>query len=73
FLGCSGYPECKHIVRIPRGGKAGAPAAEAVITDTLCDTCGKPMALKTGRFGKFLGCTGYPECRTIHKYKPSNP
>lgn len=73
FLGCSGYPDCKHIVRIPRGGKAGAPAAEAVITDTLCDTCGKPMALKTGRFGKFLGCTGYPECKTIRKYKPSNP
>jgi ssDNA-binding Zn-finger/Zn-ribbon topoisomerase 1 len=28
------------------------------------------MAVKRGRFGKFLGCTGYPECRTIMKYKP---
>jgi DNA topoisomerase-1 len=29
--------------------------------------CGKPMALKRGRFGQFLGCTGYPECRNIRK------
>ena len=27
------------------------------------------MAVKKGRFGKFLGCTGYPECRNIMKYK----
>jgi DNA topoisomerase-1 len=33
----------------------------------LCELCGKPMALKRGRFGQFLGCTGYPECRNIRK------
>src|SRR5688572_956576 len=32
-----------------------------------CDLCGKPMQLKRGRFGQFLGCTGYPECRNIRK------
>lgn len=32
-----------------------------------CELCGKPMALKRGRFGPFLGCTGYPECRNIRK------
>ncbi|PYS92323.1 MAG: type I DNA topoisomerase [Acidobacteria bacterium] len=32
-----------------------------------CELCGKPMALKRGRFGQFLGCTGYPECRNIRK------
>jgi ssDNA-binding Zn-finger/Zn-ribbon topoisomerase 1 len=68
FLGCSGYPECKNIVRTPRGG-AGAPAAETEATDVLCEQCGKPMAVKQGRFGKFLGCTGYPACKTIMKYK----
>ena len=31
------------------------------------DTCGKPMVIKTGRFGRFMACTGFPECR---KTKP---
>ena len=68
FLGCSGYPECKNIVRTPRGG-TGAVAAETETSDVLCEKCGKPMAVKQGRFGKFLGCTGYPACKTIMKYK----
>jgi DNA topoisomerase-1 len=33
-------------------------------TDDLCPTCGKPMVIKTGRFGKFISCSGYPECKT---------
>ena len=32
-----------------------------------CENCGKPMALKRGRFGQFLACTGYPECKTTRK------
>ncbi len=32
-----------------------------------CELCGKAMQLKRGRFGPFLGCTGYPECRNIRK------
>src|SRR5690606_21896304 len=33
------------------------------ITDIACDKCGRFMAIKMGRFGKFLACTGFPECR----------
>ncbi|WP_127580588.1 type I DNA topoisomerase [Paenibacillus koleovorans] len=33
------------------------------ITDIPCDKCGRMMAIKMGRFGKFLACTGFPECR----------
>lgn len=33
-------------------------------TDEVCVNCGKPMVIKAGRFGKFLACTGYPECKT---------
>nr|NIP29194.1 DNA topoisomerase I [Candidatus Dadabacteria bacterium]NIQ13122.1 DNA topoisomerase I [Candidatus Dadabacteria bacterium] len=33
--------------------------------DIVCDKCGKPMAVRQSRYGKFLGCTGYPECRNI--------
>ena len=33
-------------------------------TDEICPNCGKPMVIKTGRFGKFISCTGYPQCKT---------
>ncbi len=33
-------------------------------TDDICPNCGKPMVIKTGRFGKFISCSGYPECKT---------
>ncbi len=33
-------------------------------TDEICVKCGKPMVIKTGRFGRFMSCTGYPECKT---------
>ena len=32
-------------------------------TDEVCEKCGKPMVIKTGRFGKFLACTGFPDCK----------
>ncbi len=33
------------------------------VTDEVCKQCGKPMVIKYGRFGKFLACSGYPECK----------
>jgi DNA topoisomerase-1 len=33
-------------------------------TDEKCETCGSPMVIKFGRFGEFLACTNYPECKT---------
>ena len=36
---------------------------EVVLSDEICELCGKPMAVKEGRFGSFLACTGYPECK----------
>src|SRR5260221_10550170 len=41
--------------------------AHAEAPAETCDNCGKPMALKRGRFGQFLACTGYPECKTTRK------
>jgi DNA topoisomerase-1 len=37
-------------------------------TDIICDKCGLPMEVKYGRFGRFIGCSGYPECSNIKKY-----
>ncbi len=36
-------------------------------TDEICETCGKPMVIKTGRFGRFIACTGFPDCRTTKR------
>jgi DNA topoisomerase-1 len=33
------------------------------MTDEVCEKCGKPMAIKIGRFGRFLACTGFPDCK----------
>jgi DNA topoisomerase I len=71
FLGCSGYPECKHTINIASDGTLAAPPAEGKASDAICDKCGKPMVLKRGRFGVFLGCSGYPECKNIVKASPS--
>lgn len=36
---------------------------EDALTGDVCEICGRPMALKAGRFGEFIACTGYPECK----------
>ncbi|HEY3025835.1 MAG TPA: type I DNA topoisomerase [Pyrinomonadaceae bacterium] len=48
-----------------------AAASTEVDEPESCELCGKPMQLKRGRFGQFLGCTGYPECRNIRKIAKS--
>jgi len=37
------------------------------LTDEACEKCGKPLQVRFGRYGKFLGCSGYPECTHIKK------
>ncbi len=34
-------------------------------TDEVCDLCGKPMIIRWGRYGKFMACSGYPDCKNI--------
>jgi DNA topoisomerase-1 len=38
------------------------------VTDVLCEKCGRNMVIKLGRFGKFLACPGFPECRNARPY-----
>jgi DNA topoisomerase-1 len=40
-------------------------------TDEVCEKCGKPMVIKMGRFGKFLACTGYPDCKNTKQLTSS--
>ena len=36
-------------------------------TDIICELCGRQMVVKTGRYGKFIACPGYPECKNVKK------
>ncbi len=66
FLACSGYPKCRYSSDYARDEKGRIqPAAPAVEepTDKRCEKCGRPMVLKKGRYGDFLACSGYPECK----------
>jgi len=66
FLACSGYPECTYSSDYERDEKGViAPVApvQSEPTDKVCDKCGKPMVVKRGRYGDFLACSGYPECK----------
>src|SRR6185436_17526087 len=53
------------------GNSAEPQAAGEEAEPEVCELCGKPMQMKRGRFGPFLGCTGYPECRNIRKIAKS--
>lgn len=67
FLGCSGYPKCKTILNEDGSAQEAAAKPEPVVSDQKCPKCGKPLLEREGRFGKFLGCSGYPKCKTIVK------
>lgn len=48
-------------------------AVTEVATDEVCEKCGKPMVNKIGRFGRFLACSGYPDCRNTKTVPGSEP
>jgi DNA topoisomerase-1 len=71
FVGCSGYPKCRFLRDLP-GSAAGASDGSAAPEGKgepenlgQCPECGRPLAHRLSRRGRFVGCTGYPECRYI--------
>jgi DNA topoisomerase-1 len=63
FLSCSGYPECKNSKNFARDSKGKIQAAAEGDVRGTCELCSRDMVAKNGRFGPFLACTGYPECK----------
>jgi DNA topoisomerase-1 len=65
FVACTGYPECKNTreltVDLPDIDKADLTEQDEA---EYCPNCGRAMVLKKGRFGQFLACSGYPDCKT---------
>ncbi|GAB4314750.1 MAG: type I DNA topoisomerase [Candidatus Sumerlaeia bacterium] len=63
FLACSGYPDCRNAKEFTKAEDGTIKVLEHKKTDYQCDKCGRPMIVKTGRKGRFLACSGYPECK----------
>ncbi len=66
FLACNGYPACSYTRNYQRDEKGRIVPIEPPPeeeTDRLCEKCGRPMKIKHGRYGSFLACSGYPECK----------
>ena len=66
FLACSGYPECKNTRQLAGEG-AGAVEVHEDVAKAVCPKDGQPMILKKGRFGPFLACERYPECKETRR------
>jgi DNA topoisomerase-1 len=68
FFGCSGYRKegggCDYIKK-RNGAKDDEGPKE---TEHKCPECGRPMVRRMGRRGEFLGCSGYPECKTTMNF-----
>jgi DNA topoisomerase-1 len=73
FLACSGYPECRNTMNFERLEDGTIKPAEPEVTDETCDDCGRPMQIRFGRYGRFLGCSGYPECKGIKPLRKPTP
>ncbi len=67
FIACSAYPKCRNTKKIAmdREGKITVTKKPDRILNEPCPKCGKPLALKDGRFGEFTACSAYPECKYI--------
>jgi len=59
FLACSGFPKCRNAKSLTQKDDEKKPE----ILDKLCPECGGELHIKTGRFGRYVGCSNYPDCK----------
>jgi DNA topoisomerase-1 len=67
FLACSAYPECKNTRQMAGGEGADAHEVHEDLAKEVCPKDGQPMVLKKGRYGPFLACSNYPDCKTTKR------
>ena len=63
FVGCTNYPTCKYTRAITADGKEVEKEEPTVVEDRKCPKCESDLHIKQGRYGKFIGCSGYPTCK----------
>lgn len=68
FIGCSGFPECKFTKNYAdEKTQAKIDEGQKAIEGRKCPKCGSDLKIAQGRFGPFIGCSKYPECKYIEK------
>ena len=74
FYSCTGFAKGKKGQPVPEGACDYSEPLEGqtephleILEGENCPDCGKPLAKRRGRFGPFIGCTGYPDCKYIKK------
>ncbi|MGK5084317.1 type I DNA topoisomerase [Bdellovibrionota bacterium FG-1] len=63
FLACSNYPECKNTQDFTKDDQGKIVIVPKEYVDKKCEKCSGPMVVKGGKFGKFLACADYPNCK----------
>ncbi|MFH1873627.1 MAG: type I DNA topoisomerase [Pseudomonadota bacterium] len=64
FLACDKYPDCTFTQEFSRDADGSIHLKKTREINETCEKCGAPMVLKQGRFGEFLACSKYPDCKT---------
>ena len=64
FIGCTGFPECDYTRGLEGDGEEGSTEPE-VVEGRTCPKCDSPLIIRSGRYGKFIGCSSYPKCKHI--------
>jgi DNA topoisomerase-1 len=76
FLGCDKFPECNFTSNFKRDEQGTIHLVEhetPQLLDMKCPQCGKPLRKMRGKYGEFIACSGYPECKYIHQEKANFP
>ena len=62
FIGCTGYPECDYTRNVDEDAATAAQGPQ-IVEGRLCPKCESNLVIKRGRYGKFIGCSNYPNCK----------
>lgn len=65
FFGCSGYPDCKFTRAFSTENDEAHKEEMQIVEGRQCPKCEAALVIKEGRYGKFIGCSKYPECKFI--------
>ena len=72
FLACTNYPKCKNTRELPKESNGNSNALQNGSLKVNCDRCDRPMVLKSGPYGSFLACSGYPDCKSTKQLVEKN-
>ena len=64
FIGCSAYPDCDYTRNLDGNGKDEVEQPE-LVEGRSCPKCDSTLLIRSGRYGKFIGCSTYPKCKYI--------